>query len=509
MRLRFLPALILLTSIAPCQGAGAQQSVPTPVAEALYDGDGDRIPDRLGETVTLTGVLTTDPYAAADGERRSSLQDPTGGIRLTTLDAVLLADLRLGDRVAVVGTVGQYQGNELVHIRTIDRLGPGVVPEPRDVTVSDLVGERFSGQLVRIRGRIGFDSDLKLVDDSGEVRFYLTRKFFAESSFADELIVGRRVEVVGIAEQFDTRAPFTAEYRILPRDRADVRFALVPLSPAGIGLATALVVLVFLSLFDWRRNKVRRAVESEAYLAQLDTAFQGQRRFLADAGHEIRTPMTVLRGDLEVALLKDREPDHYKRVLQRAVSDLKVVSQLAQDLITLAQTDGGDLEMHRSDVVVDEIFDRLRDSYGQAAEQAGVRLQVETEPELTLDADPTLVERAVSNLLDNAIEYGGEGGIVTLSARSNGDGMVEVRVSDRGPGVAPSEQGRLFERFYRGEAGRARTGGSGLGLAIVEAVARCHGGSVKLQNGPDPGASFVMTFAGGRAADQRGAAARP
>ena len=509
MRFRFLPALILLASIVPCQGAGAQQPAPISVAEALYDGDGDRIPDRLGETVTLTGVLTADPYPAGDGERRSYLQDPTGGIRLTTLDAALLADLRLGDRVRVVGTIGQYRGNEVVHIHTIDGLGLGVVPEPRVVTVSDLVGERFSGQLVRVRARLADDDDLKLVDDSGEVRFYLRRSFFADPSFADELIAGRRVEVVGIAEQRATRAPFTTGYRIRPRDRADVRFALVHLSPAVIGHATALIVLVFLSLFDWRRNKVRRAVESEAYLAQLDTAFQGQRRFLADAGHEIRTPMTVLRGDLEVALLKDRQPDHYKRVLQRAVSDLKVVSQLAQDLITLAQTDGGYLEMHRSDVVLDEIFDRLRESYGQAAEQAGVLLQVETEPKLTLDADPILVERAVGNLLDNAIEYGGEGGIVTLSARTNGDGMIEVRVSDRGPGVAPSEQGRLFERFYRGEAGRAKGGGSGLGLAIVEAVARCHGGSVELQNGPDPGASFVMTFAGGRAAGQGGAAARP
>ena len=228
MRSRVLPALILITSIAPCQGAGAQQPVPTPVVEALYDGDGDRIPDRLGETVTLTGVLTTDPYPAGDGERRSSLQDPTGGIRLTTLDGALFADLQLGDRVSVVGTIGQYRGTELVHIHAIDRLGRGVLPEPSDVTVSDLVGERFSGQLVQVRARVTIDDDLKLVDDSGEVLFYLRTRFFADPSFADELIAGRGVEVVGIAEQFDSRAPFTTGYRILPRDRADVRFDPVP-----------------------------------------------------------------------------------------------------------------------------------------------------------------------------------------------------------------------------------------------------------------------------------------
>lgn len=222
-------------------------------------------------------------------------------------------------------------------------------------------------------------------------------------------------------------------------------------------------------------------------LERIDFAFESQRRFLADAGHEIRTPLTILRGDIEVALRKQRSREEYRAVLAQALEDLKDVSSLADDLITLARSDSGGLKPGEIKVSVEEIVERAAKRYASAAASAGVQLVCEITPGLTVRGDPALLERAVSNLLDNAISYIGTGSHVSVSARPAGPGWVEIAVTDDGPGIPEEEAPNLFERFYRGEAGRRTRRGSGLGLAIVKAIIESHGGKVELSGGPGGG----------------------
>ena len=406
----------------------------------------------------------------------------------------MLAGLQRGDSVRAVGTIGQYRGAELLGLDSIERLGSGVVPAARAVTAKDLSGERYAGQLVWLAGRISVGSDLEVSDDSGEVLLYLRDRFFTDSRFADELTDKRRVEVVGIAEQYDSRPPFTSGYRLLPRDRGGPRFAPKPPNPLAMALAAALLLTVLSSLLIWRASSERRAAEAEALLAQRDAALQGQRRFLADAGHEIRTPITVLHGDLQVALRRSRSPDEYSAVLRRALSDLMTISHLADDLITLARTDGGTLGIHRAEIDVDELLEGVRKRYSAAATQVGVRLELEACEGLVLSADPVLVDRTVGNLVDNAIKYAAAGRVVTLAATSTREGLVRIEVTDRGPGIPPADEKRIFERFYRGEMRHGTVTGSGLGLAIVQAVMERHGGRVEVEPRAPSGTRFVLTF---------------
>jgi two-component system OmpR family sensor kinase len=221
-------------------------------------------------------------------------------------------------------------------------------------------------------------------------------------------------------------------------------------------------------------------------LARIDAAFESQRRFLADVGHEIRTPLTVLRGEIEVALMRPRTAKEYEQILRRSLEDLRVASTLAGDLLLLARGQNRGLEPLFETVDVGSIL------HGVAEARAGgsdLRIEVRVDSDTFVAADPTLLRRAIANLVDNAIRHGGER--VELEGRRF-DSMVEFRVIDHGPGIPPDERPHLFERFYRGRVGRQSGRGAGLGLAIIHAIVKSHAGSVAVEDTPGGGATFVV-----------------
>lgn len=244
-------------------------------------------------------------------------------------------------------------------------------------------------------------------------------------------------------------------------------------------------------------DELRRLVGVlNAALARIDAAFEAQRRFIADAGHAIKTPITILRGDVDVALRRARSADEYMAVLRQAREDLREVSVLAEDLITLARSDSGALEVAREVVDVDSLFSRVMRKFDGAARRAGTKLERETPTGLTVIADPELLERALSNVVDNAIRYAGNAGPIRLAAAPAPDGCVALRVTDHGPGVPLAERARVFDRFYRGDPTRER--GSGLGLAIVKAIMESLGGQVTLEAAPTGGTTVTLVCERGR-----------
>jgi signal transduction histidine kinase len=215
-------------------------------------------------------------------------------------------------------------------------------------------------------------------------------------------------------------------------------------------------------------------------LARLEQARERERRFVSDASHELRTPLSVLKTEVEVALRKDSRPEVLRAALQVAGEEADRLSQLAQDLLLVARSDSGQMELDRRDVLARNLLEDVQRRFRVRARESGRPLVVEAD-EGALTADAARLGQALSNLVDNALRHGA--GTVTLRARTQ-NGAVELHVLDEGPGVPASFIPQAFERFSRAESGRTGDG-AGLGLAIVELIAAAHGGHADLRNRAD------------------------
>lgn len=231
-------------------------------------------------------------------------------------------------------------------------------------------------------------------------------------------------------------------------------------------------------------------------LARLEESFEVQRRFTADASHELRSPLTALRGELELALRREREPAEYRRVIGSGLQEVDRLTSLVQDLLILARSDAGMMQprLQATDAVqrARAVVDRLR----PAARDAHVELRLDADGPAELLADPALLEQLVWNLVDNAIRHTPAGGAVEVAVRRS-PSAVSLTISDTGPGVPAADRERIFERFHRGDEARTAHGdggGTGLGLSIVRAIAEAHGGRVRVGAAPGGGARFEVVL---------------
>ncbi len=226
-------------------------------------------------------------------------------------------------------------------------------------------------------------------------------------------------------------------------------------------------------------------------LDRIDAAFDAQRRFTADASHELRSPVTALRGELELALRRERSPQEYRRVIASALEETERLSDLAADLLTLARSDAGAIEPRLVPVDVRERLSNTLERIRAKADAKQIRLGLTADGEVRAACDPDLLDRVAWNLLDNAIKFTTPGGRVEASV-SAVDADVVIEVADTGPGVPEHQREEIFRRFYRGNAPHGPQAGTGLGLAIVRAIADAHGGSVTVENRDTGGALFSV-----------------
>jgi two-component system OmpR family sensor kinase len=226
-------------------------------------------------------------------------------------------------------------------------------------------------------------------------------------------------------------------------------------------------------------------------LDRLGEAIEHERSFVADASHELRTPLAILRTELELALAEGRTPEELRAALASAAEETDRLNQLSEDLLTIAQTERGELPLKVARMDLEQTFDAVRIRFSRRAEEAARAIEVEVAGAATeLVADQLRLDQAIGNMVDNALRYG-EGPIV-LSAIER-QGTVEIHVTDRGPGFPPEFRERAFERFSRRSPSRG-DGGSGLGLAIVRTVARAHGGDAYAGNHEGGGADVWMSL---------------
>jgi signal transduction histidine kinase len=225
-------------------------------------------------------------------------------------------------------------------------------------------------------------------------------------------------------------------------------------------------------------------------LERLGEALEHERSFVADASHELRTPLAILRTELELALAEGRSPQELRAALSSAAEETDRLSQLSEDLLTIAQTERGELPLRLARLSLAETFDGVSRRFSRRAEEGGREIEVTVPPSSALEADRLRLDQAIGNMVDNALRYGA--GPIELEAKMV-DGSLEIHVLDRGKGFSKEFLGRAFERFSRAPAS-GRDGGSGLGLAIVRTVARAHGGDAQAANRAGGGADVWLAL---------------
>lgn len=229
-------------------------------------------------------------------------------------------------------------------------------------------------------------------------------------------------------------------------------------------------------------------------LERLSQSFERQRRFMADASHELRTPAAILRGESEVALSKEtRTAEEYRESLGVLHQEAERLTHIVEDLFTLTRADAGQYPLQPRDFYLDELIAECVHSARTLALAKNISLNFEGAAESPVHADESLVRRMILNLLDNAIKYTPEFGRVTVACHRNGKEYV-VSIADTGNGIPADLQPRIFERFFRADKARSRSetdgGGAGLGLAISRWIAEAHQGRLELTRSDSTGSTF-------------------
>lgn len=236
------------------------------------------------------------------------------------------------------------------------------------------------------------------------------------------------------------------------------------------------------------------AQELNAMLERIDTGYRRLQEFSADLAHELRTPIATLLGRSQVALSQQRRPEELREVLEGNIEELERLSRLIADMLFIAQAEHGPAALRQEAVALEQEADRVAEYLSLVAEEKGISVEVNGKG--TVHADRMLVQRALTNLLSNAVRHARPASVVTVRIGGRQDGCTALAVGNVGAPVAPEHVERIFDRFFRVDASRARlSGGTGLGLAIVRSIMQAHGGDVTAASDDATGqTTFTLVF---------------
>jgi signal transduction histidine kinase len=227
--------------------------------------------------------------------------------------------------------------------------------------------------------------------------------------------------------------------------------------------------------------------------APIERSMIFMRRFMADAAHELRTPITVLRTRVDVALQQPRDADHYVSALHGVEAEARRLGGIVDSLLVLARADSGERQIERERFFLDDVAIDAAGAERIVGRQKGVDVIVEEFEEAPVVGDPALIRQLFMILLDNAVKFTDPGGEVSVRV-SLLDGVPTFVVRDTGIGISKEDMGRVFQRFFRGDTARSHTEGAGLGLSIARWIAREHGAEISLSSEPGQGTRVVVTF---------------
>jgi heavy metal sensor kinase len=231
-------------------------------------------------------------------------------------------------------------------------------------------------------------------------------------------------------------------------------------------------------------------------LSRLHDSFDRLRRFTADASHELRTPLTAMRSVGEVALQAPLDAGRYREVIGSMLEEVNRLARLVDSLLVLTRADCSATPPAREVVELGSLAGSVADHLRVLAEEKQQSLVVDPGARVEALCDPAILRLGLMNVLHNAIKYTPERGAISVRARETASGHSSIEVQDSGPGIAPAHRERIFERFYRAEAGRSESGGTGLGLAIARWAVAANGGRIELESEESRGSLFRIVLPG-------------
>jgi len=258
------------------------------------------------------------------------------------------------------------------------------------------------------------------------------------------------------------------------------------------------------------KDEISRLVETlNEMISRLDRSFRQVKQFSTDASHELKTPLTILKGEVEVALRKERVPYEYEQILKSNLEEINRMSQIVEDLLLLSKADSGEIRLNKEDMNLNEVLNEVVAHVNVLAQSKNLRIETSNHhEEIHIFGDPLRIRELFLNLIENGIKYTEEGGSIHIlltkdtlvqdgkqSDRAQGEQaeFVKIIVSDTGIGIAKEDQERIFDRFFRVDKARSREqGGSGLGLSICKWIVKAHRGEIEVESELGKGSSFIV-----------------
>lgn len=242
----------------------------------------------------------------------------------------------------------------------------------------------------------------------------------------------------------------------------------------------------------------RIKVELNALMDRMEETLAKQRQFVGAVSHDIRTPLTIIKGDIEVALMRSREREEYEDILSSNLEEVDRIHRMVDDLVTLSRADYGSMGLNIRMVALGSLAAEVRTSFEEAAKRKGIFIETYLEGDIHIEGDSARLRQLLHNLLDNAVHYTPSGGRIELALVSDQErDQAQIRVKDTGVGISALDLPHIFEPFYRGNPSRrTRHDGYGLGLSICDHIITAHGGriSVESKEGQDSGTTFIVHF---------------
>ena len=234
------------------------------------------------------------------------------------------------------------------------------------------------------------------------------------------------------------------------------------------------------------------------FLDQIADHLTMHRQFLADAAHELRSPLAAIQSSVDVTMQKPRSREDYEELLYNIDEECHRLGQLVNQLLELAASDAGVVAIHREPVRLDLLVTQSVNMFEAVAEERGLTLRCTAEAPLIADGDPQQLRQLTTNLIDNAIKFTPHGGTVSVHMERDTDpARIRLTVQDSGIGMSRADLPRVFDRFYRADKSRERSSsirGSGLGLSICQSIVAGHHGTITVQSEPGCGAKFIVTL---------------
>jgi heavy metal sensor kinase len=248
------------------------------------------------------------------------------------------------------------------------------------------------------------------------------------------------------------------------------------------------------------KDEISRLIETfNEMISRLYQSFRQIKQFTSDASHELKTPLTILRGEVEVALRKERTSTEYEQTLRSNLEEINRMSKIVDDLLLLSKTDIGEIRLNQEDVNLTQILNDVVTQLTLLTQAKNLRITTSNhEEDVHLFADGLRIRQLLLNLIENGIKYTEPGGAIHIALETDAyplesSGSIRIAVSDTGIGIAKEDQERIFDRFFRVDKARARDqGGSGLGLSICKWIVEAHQGRISVESDPGKGSTFTI-----------------